>query len=70
MLSVVGWAVIIAVLLSWQGMALVREDWPTLSDMFRAVMRNPVGRWFLFGFWLWVGWHFFIRGWRFFLREQ
>lgn len=68
MLAVVGWGVIFAALLSWQGVGLVRDDWPVLSDMLRAIMRNPVGRWFLFGFWLWVGWHLFIRGWRFFLR--
>lgn len=67
--SLIGWGVIFAVLLTWQGIGLARgNDWAVLSDLFRAVTRNPVGRWALFGFWLWVGWHLFVRGWTFFLR--
>jgi hypothetical protein len=31
-------------------------------------MRPWLGRVVLFGLWLWLGWHLFIRGWRFFLR--
>jgi hypothetical protein len=39
---------------------------PTLSDVCAFVMRYqvgplPVGRIALFGFWWWVGWHFFAR---------
>ena len=63
------WAVVFAALLTVQGLGLAREGWPTLSDMLRAVTRNPVARWILFGFWIWVGWHLFVRGWRFLLRE-
>jgi hypothetical protein len=33
-----------------------------------VIMRYPVGRWVLFAFWLWAGWHFFVRGWHFLLR--
>ena len=65
----VGWAVIIGVLLAWQGLALANApEWPTLSSMLRAFMRAPAGRFVLFGLWLWLGWHLFIRGWQFFLR--
>jgi hypothetical protein len=32
-------------------------------------MRYPAGRWVLFALWLWFGWHFFVRGWRFLLRD-
>ena len=45
-----------------------REDsgLPTLGDVCAFVMRYqvgplPVGRIALFGFWWWVGWHFFAR---------
>ena len=67
--AVVGWLVIVGVLLAWQGLALVNTpQWPTISDLFRSFMRPVVGRWVLFGLWLWLGWHLFIRGWQFFLR--
>jgi hypothetical protein len=62
--------VIFAALLTWQGVGLVRaNDWAVLTDLFRSITRNPVGRWVLFGFWLWIGWHLFVRGWDFFLRS-
>jgi hypothetical protein len=32
-------------------------------------MSYRLGRWFLFGCWIWLGWHFFIRGWTFFLHH-
>jgi hypothetical protein len=32
-------------------------------------MRPALGRAILFGLWLWLGWHVFIRGWTFFLRS-
>ncbi len=67
--AVSGWLVIVALLLVWQGLGLLRgSEWPTLSDFFRAFMRPVAGRWVLFGLWLWGGWHLFIRGWRFFLQ--
>jgi len=43
--------------------------WPTMSSMLRAFMRPVAGRAVLFGLWLWLGWHLFIRGWSFFLRR-
>ena len=42
--------------------------WPSMSSMLRAFMRPVGGRVVLFGLWLWIGWHLFIRGWTFFLR--
>lgn len=68
--GLVGWAVVMAILLAYQGLCLVRpnDQWPAFSDLLRVVMRYPAGRWVLFGLWLWSGWHFFVRGWRFFLR--
>ncbi len=70
MIGLIGWAVVIALLLGYQGWSLVSSDdrWPAFSDLLRVVMRYPVGRWLLFGLWLWLGWHLFVRGWRFFLH--
>ncbi len=68
--AVVAWLVVLALLFSLQGVGMAREGWPTMSDMFRAFMRPLVGRWLLFGLWLWLGWHLFIRGWEFFLRGR
>ena len=54
----------------WQGFGLVyAPTWPTLSQIFHDFMRPLWGRVLLFGIWLWLGWHLFIRGWAFFLRD-
>lgn len=72
MIGLAGWAVLFALLLTWEGLGLIKKngDWPTISDMFRAVTRPTAGRWLLFALWLWIGWHLFIRGWDFFLGGQ
>jgi Family of unknown function (DUF6186) len=69
--GLIGWGVVFGILLAYQALCLVRsgDGWPALSDVVRMVTRNTVGRWALFGLWLWFGWHLFIRGWRFFLRS-
>ncbi len=71
MVGLIGWAVIVGVLLVWEGIGLVygRDRWPTFSDMVRVATRTVPGRWILFALWLWLGWHMFVRGWRFFLRD-
>lgn len=64
------WAVLFGALFAWEGLALAKVDSvPSLSDVFRLIMRYPVGRWALFALWLWFGWHVFIRGWHFLLRS-
>ncbi len=70
MIALVGYAVIVGALLAWQAVGLVRpgDDWPSLSELLRKVTRTDPGRWILFSLWLWLGWHLFVRGWRFFLR--
>jgi len=70
MIGIVGWAVLFALIVVWEGIGLrfPHDAWPTLSDMLRVVMRTPVGRWAMFGVWVWLGWHVFIRGWHLFLR--
>ncbi len=65
-IAIVGWLLIVAALLGWQGIGLVRgAEWPTLTDFFRAFMRPALGRVILFGLWLWLGWHLFVRDWTF-----
>jgi Family of unknown function (DUF6186) len=68
--GLIGWAVVFAIVLAYQGLTLVNDDdrWPAFSDVLRSAMRYPVARWLLFGLWLWFGWHLFVRGWRFPLR--
>lgn len=70
-MGLVVWAVLFGLLLGYQGFALVRaqDRWPALSEVLDTVMRHAAGRWVLFALWLWFGWHLFVRGWRFFLRE-
>ena len=67
--AIAGWIVIAGAFFAWQGAALANQPtWPTMSDIFRAFMRPLAGRVLLFAVWLWLGWHLFVRGWRFFLR--
>lgn len=62
-------AVLFGALFAWEGLALAGvTSVPSLSDVFRVIMRYPVGRWALFALWLWAGWHFFVRRWLFLLR--
>lgn len=72
MIGFVGWGVIFAVGIAWEvlGLARPRDAWPTLSDLLNLVTRPLLGRWILFGLWLWFGWHLFIRGWELFLRAS
>jgi Family of unknown function (DUF6186) len=63
------WLLVFASLLLLQGLALIHgAPWPTMSSMLRASMRPLIGRVALFGLWLWIGWHLFIRGWTFFMK--
>lgn len=70
-MSAVGWIVVFGAMFAWQGLALAwGPPWLTMSDLLRSFMRPPLGRWLLFGLWLWLGWHLFIRGWTFFMRSR
>jgi hypothetical protein len=66
------WALLLGAVFAWECVALIRADdaVPTFSDAIDALMRYPIGRWALFAFWLWLGWHTFIRGWHFLLRDM
>jgi hypothetical protein len=62
-MGVAVWAMLVAVFLGYQGFCLLSDDdrWPPITDIFRDVIRYPAGRWLLFGLWLWLGWHLFVR---------
>jgi hypothetical protein len=45
-----------------------RDRWPALGTMIRDALQPRLGRALFVALWLWTGWHFFIRGWRFFLQ--
>ena len=69
LIGYLAWAVLFGALFAWEGLALARVPGvPTFSDLVRAIMRYPVGRWALFVLWLWAGWQLFIRRWQFLLR--
>jgi hypothetical protein len=69
LIGYLAWAVLFGALFAWEGLALARVPGvPTFSDVVRAIMRYPVGRWALFALWLWAGWQVFIRRWQFLLR--
>jgi Family of unknown function (DUF6186) len=65
---VLGWSAVVVVLALWE-VAGARFGYPRLADASAALARHRAVRIVLFGFWLWLGWHFFIRGWRFFLQQ-
>jgi hypothetical protein len=55
------WLVLFGAVFAWEGLALARVTGvPTLSDVFRVIVRYPVGPWALFAIWLWAGWHFSV----------
>jgi len=70
MIGIIGWAVVFAAMLIWEGLSLSLRgsQWPSISDMARSLTRPLAGRWLFFALWLWFGWHYFIRGWTFLLR--
>ena len=70
MIGYVGWAIVIGLVLAWQGIGLIKlgDDFPSFTDILRTVTQSFVGRWLLFGLWLWMGWHWFAREWERFIR--
>lgn len=69
-IAVVGWLGIVAALLVWQGIGLVHgPEVAHVVGLLPVLHDHAVRRFLLFGLWLWLGWHLFIRGWSFFLRS-
>jgi len=48
LIGYLAWAVLFGALFAWEGLALAGVTAvPALRDVFRVIMRNPVGRWAL-----------------------
>jgi hypothetical protein len=60
--GLIGWAVVFALVLVWQGIAIAVRPWPTMSGLLESVT-SPAVRWVAFALWLWVGWHVFVHTW-------
>jgi hypothetical protein len=62
LMGYLAWAVLFGALFAFEGLALAGVSGvPALSDVVRAIMRYPAGRWVLFALWLWAGWRIFFR---------
>ena len=60
-LTLVGYAVLAALLVACQVAAVLTRRIPTAGEAISAAMRRRPGRWLLLGAWLWAGWHLFVR---------
>lgn len=59
--TLVGYCVIAAALLGCQLVALVSRGIPSIGEVASLVAGRRAGRWLLLAWWLWVGWHLFVR---------
>ena len=59
--TLVGYAVLAAALVTYELVGLVWRRTPTLGEAVTMATRSRVGRWALLGAWLWLGWHLFVR---------
>lgn len=60
--TLVGFAVLAAVMLAYQVHGSLRRTTPTLGEAIGTVTRSRVGRPLMLAAWLWLGWHLFVRG--------
>jgi len=60
--AVTGWVVIVLALVACEFAARrSRGRLPGILDVARALQQSTAGRWLLASFWLWAGWHLFVR---------
>lgn len=63
--TLLGYVVIGVAIVGYQLAGLVWRRTPTLAEAVLLVTRREWARWLLLAFWLWVGWHLFVRAdWR------
>lgn len=63
--TLLGYATIVASAVALEVVARRSPRLSTLGDVLASVLRRPPWRLLLLAFWLWVGWHVFVRvAWR------
>jgi hypothetical protein len=60
--TLAGFAALIAAMIAYQALGLVRRRTATLGHAVAVLARNRIGRPLLLVAWLWLGWHLFVRG--------
>ena len=60
--TLAGFAVLAAVTIAVQLLALVHRPTPTLGQAVGVVLGTRFGRPLVLAAWLWLGWHLFVRG--------
>jgi hypothetical protein len=61
-LTYAGFALIAAVAVGWEILAVIRLPSMSLERVIRWAMRGRTVRLLLLAFWIWAGWHLFARG--------
>lgn len=59
--TLAGYAVIAAAMAARQVVGLLRPGTATFGDAVAVVTARPAGRLVVLAFWLWAGWHVFVR---------
>jgi hypothetical protein len=59
--NIVIWATIAAAIAGWQIIAVRSPDLPAFGDLIRLARRSWLLRWSIVAFWVWLGWHLFVR---------
>jgi hypothetical protein len=57
-----GYAVLALLAFAFSWPARARRPYASPTAFVATVMGHPAGRWLVLLLWMWVGWHFFVRG--------
>jgi hypothetical protein len=68
-MSTAGWLAIGIAFAVWEVGGYL-FDYPRVGNVLSFFTHVRTARLVIYGFWMWLGWHFFIRGWVFFLQRH
>jgi hypothetical protein len=59
----IAWASTVSLLLAWEAFSHVarKPGYPTFARVARAFLGTTAGRVAMFGLWVWIGFHFFVK---------
>jgi hypothetical protein len=57
-----GYVVLLLTAVALSVLARGHRRYASATAFVATVMSRPVGRWLVLLLWMWVGWHFFVRG--------